>query len=508
MSNSSSLSVRKPSAGGVFPDIRRMSKPHLSRLILVGTGLIIAVVLLIWLLLFLGRDPVRFDGFWVSPTEMGGPWLAHQAADVTRGRRAPQGEGPADRAGCVRPLVAGTPRQVRQPAGRALRLRGRRLRQEWGLPPASANRVRSRPRRPRRPGTRSSRWRSSSRSAANSPSKPKLILWDAGQIGSDRNLGVYANGFIHELKKALEKTPNKLAILCSCAPGQTSWASEFDGRSVFGYYVEMGLSGKAVGFDGRSNGLTVEALSRYVRSQVAAWAKTNRQAEQTPELIGDLSMNFALPRASRAKSRPSAAPPAGEVAESEDEKRILARLEQAWTRLDELRKRKPYRAAPLRWQRLRETLLHAERLFRGGDFREAENVLGGLPGLEGDPSARPPMDVSLAMIENGLAEQPDEARRTAMRTASDQIDEAVTLLVSEVDPSRGRGRRQGRGGTAQGRPGAQEGGGGSGRARGCRPEGRPARTRPGEEEGRTRGLLACRCGPSTRDAGETPRSRN
>ena len=82
MSNPSSLSVRKPSAGGVFPDLRRMSKPHLSRLILIGTGLIIALVLLIWLLLFLGRDPVRFDGFWVSPTEMGGPWLAHQAADV------------------------------------------------------------------------------------------------------------------------------------------------------------------------------------------------------------------------------------------------------------------------------------------------------------------------------------------------------------------------------------------------------------------------------------------
>ena len=82
MSNSSFVSARKLSAGGVIPDLRRMSKPHLSRLILIGTGLIIAAVLLIWLLLFLGREPVRFDGFWVSPTEMGGPWLAHQAADV------------------------------------------------------------------------------------------------------------------------------------------------------------------------------------------------------------------------------------------------------------------------------------------------------------------------------------------------------------------------------------------------------------------------------------------
>ena len=339
------------------------------------------------------------------------------------------------------------------------------------------------------------------------PSKPKLILWDAGQIGSDRNLGVYANGFLLELKKALEKTPGNLAILCSCAPGQTSWVSEFDGRSVFSYYVEMGLSGKAVGFDGRSTGLTVRALSRYVRSQVSAWAKANRQAEQTPELVGDLSMNFPLPRASRAITRPSSATPAGDVTESEEEKHILARLEQAWSRLDELRKRKPYRAAPLRWQRLRETLLHAERLFRGGDLREAEIVLGGLPGLESDPSSRPQLDVSLAMIENGLEEQPDEARRTAMRTASDQIDEAVTLLVSEVTPPAAEAA-EAEGKAEAIRPKAdpvpKKAGRGSGRSRGCRPEGPPARTRPGEDEGRTQGPWPLGPGTQSETQGRLP----
>lgn len=410
-----------------------MSKPHLSRLILVGTGLIIAVVLLIWLLLFWGRNPVRLDGFWASPTEMGSPWLAYEEADVNGIVLPLKGKGrPIEQNAFDRSLREHLGKSGNRPvvlyvsaAGVSDRNGGFLLPHEPGaIPPSTTS------------GARDSLFTLEKLVSVcrEFPSKPKLILWDAGQIGSDRNLGVYANGFIHELKKALEKEPNKLAILCSCAPGQTSWASEFDGRSVFGYYVEKGLSGKAVGFDGRSNGLTVTALSQYVRSQVASWVKTNRQAEQTPELVGDPSVNFALPRAPRAQSKPSAAPAAGESSESEDVKRVLALMEHAWTKLDDLRKRKPYCTAPLRWQRLRETLLHAERLFRGGEIREAENVLGGLPGLESDPSARPPMDVSLAMIENGLADQPDEARRIAMRSASDRIDEAVNLLVSEVTP--------------------------------------------------------------------------
>ena len=269
MSNPSSVSVRKPSAGGLFPDIRRMSKPHLSRLILVGTGLIIAVVLLIWLLLFWGG--IRCDSMASgSPTtEMGSPWLAHQAADV-RGIVVPlRGKGrPIEQDAFDRSLREHLGKSGNRPvvlyvsaAGVSDRNGGFLLPQRTGCDPASTTSE-----------ARDSLFTLEKlvEVCREFPSKPKLILWDAGQIGSDRNLGVYANGFLHELKKALEKTPNKLAILCSCAPGQTSWTSEFDGRSVFGYYVEMGLSGKAVGFDGRSNGLTVRALSRYVRSQVAA----------------------------------------------------------------------------------------------------------------------------------------------------------------------------------------------------------------------------------------------
>ena len=50
-----------------------------------------------------------------------------------------------------------------------------------------------------------------------------LLILDAGQIGTDRNLGVFGNGFVQRLTTMMkEKKPKGLLILCSCAPGQVS----------------------------------------------------------------------------------------------------------------------------------------------------------------------------------------------------------------------------------------------------------------------------------------------
>src|SRR5207249_1293955 len=66
------------------------------------------------------------------------------------------------------------------------------------------------------------------------PAARLLLILDAGQVGSDRNLGVFANGFSWRLKEAVAaRRPRNLAILTACAPGQVCWASEFDGYSVF-----------------------------------------------------------------------------------------------------------------------------------------------------------------------------------------------------------------------------------------------------------------------------------
>ena len=50
------------------------------------------------------------------------------------------------------------------------------------------------------------------------PWQKKLLMLDVGQIGNDRDLGVFANDFTYRLKQELEKgSLENFAVLCSCA---------------------------------------------------------------------------------------------------------------------------------------------------------------------------------------------------------------------------------------------------------------------------------------------------
>src|SRR5262249_55380939 len=154
----------------------------------------------------------------------------------------------------------------------------------------------------------------------------------------------------------------------SCAPGQVSWASEADRCSVFGHFVALGLSGKAAGFDPTGHGVTVRGLHNYVRSHVRSWVAANRQAEQTPELLGDPSVNFALP---------GRGAPGGGGGEDADEREggVMKRREEGWVKRETLEKYRPYRHTPILWRRYLEALLRAERLIRVGDREEADDIL-------------------------------------------------------------------------------------------------------------------------------------
>src|SRR5205823_5362465 len=115
-----------------------------------------------------------------------------------------------------------------------------------------------------------------------------LLILDAGQIGSDRNLHVFGNGFLDAFRsRLLRARPKGMAVLCSCSPGQTSWESETDRRSVFSACVQRGLEGEARGWDKTSPHVTVRALANYVRHPVDRWVRIYRKAVQTPELMGD-----------------------------------------------------------------------------------------------------------------------------------------------------------------------------------------------------------------------------
>jgi hypothetical protein len=263
---------------------------------------------------------------------------------------------------------------------------------------------------------------------AEAPSTKKLLILDAAQVGSDRNLGVFANGFVARLKSYLETNPVPgLAVLSSCAPGQIGWVSETDTSSVFGYYVAQGLAGAASDWDPEARGLTVHGLARFVRQSVAHWVAANRQAEQTPMLFGDMAVNFLVPRATRSAASIAAH-------DTKETERLLARLDEAWTRRDALQARDPYRHAPLRWRRYFETLLAAEKRVRFGDHAEADELLGQLPALEksiaeaagGLPLANP---WSLALLEREIAAHPSEPRRAEVRAVANQLNDALAELT-------------------------------------------------------------------------------
>jgi hypothetical protein len=253
-----------------------------------------------------------------------------------------------------------------------------------------------------------------------SPSTRKLLILDAGQIGTDGNLGVFGNAFVARLRSmiAAEK-PKGMAVLCATAPGQVSWVSEADGRSVFGHYVAEGLAGKAEAWDA-SGQVTVKGLAAYVRHHVERWARTNRQAAQTPILIGDTDLNFPLKRTAQA-ARTNREP---------IEEKVAKQLNTAWASRDQLEVSVPYRYTPVAWRAYLETLLRAERLARAGRNDECKAALESLGALKLTISKRSrgwPVDRAWSL---GLAQRlGDPAKREISAAASDAIDQARDLLT-------------------------------------------------------------------------------
>jgi len=355
----------------------RISKPQLSRLVLLATAFVVSTVLLIWLLLFLFiRGGGVVTGHWIAQRGVASPVLPYQADDLRRilGRSStakPRDAPSRDLVALLREQVA---RAGDKPAviyvsaagisdGRRAELLATNYRpaltaRDEGQATLAADELLD--------------------ALGDLSSRPRLLILDAGQVGTDRNIGVFGNGFVHRLATLLrERKPKGLAVLCSCAPGQVSWTSEADQQTVFGHYVAEGLSGKAVGWDPSARGLTVRALANYVREHVFRWVREQRQAQQTPLLLttGEAT-NFLLRPSVKASSLKA------EPVVSKADQALMARLEKGWTRRDELEAEKPSRSAPLLWRRYQETLLRAERLIRAGQSAEATKLLDDLAGLE------------------------------------------------------------------------------------------------------------------------------
>ncbi len=209
------------------------------------------------------------------------------------------------------------------------------------------------------------------------PWQKKLLILDISQIGTDRDLGVFANDFTHRLKQVLDKSPREnFTVLCSCAPGQFSWSSDADRRSVFTHFVA----------DGMNRARDVQELVIYVKKHVYQWVKNHRGAIQTPIWWGNPAANFLLPKpASETGIFPNWGPtsrPPNSPWKQQEAVDLWNRLVACYQKSDVYVEQRPYRYAPLAWREYQETLLRAERLYRAGLFSEGKDVISSLDGLE------------------------------------------------------------------------------------------------------------------------------
>ncbi len=209
------------------------------------------------------------------------------------------------------------------------------------------------------------------------PWQKKLLILDIGQIGNNRDLGVFANDFTFRLKQDLDKNSvENFAVLCSCAPGQFSWSSDADRRSVFAHFVA----------DGMNRARDVQELVVYVKKRVHQWVKTHRGAVQTPIFWADLGSNFLLPKPAEGMGLVQIGRLTSQSIDSPWKKQeaqdLWRRLLACYLRSDVLADEKPHRYAPYAWREYQETVLRAERLYRAGLFSEGGDAIRSVDGLE------------------------------------------------------------------------------------------------------------------------------
>ncbi|WZP00762.1 hypothetical protein EP7_002413 [Isosphaeraceae bacterium EP7] len=433
---------RPPALAGAL-GLGRMSRPQLSALILVATALVTAAVLLAWILLWLAASRPRggIAGWYVAQRSVGGPIVGFQAADL----RLVKGLRPAtvDRSertdgDVLAPIAALLDTKGSGPVVVYLSAAGAGVEGKAILLPPDA------------PGLDATAPSTATRVTAERlidvfaahPGRDALLILDAGQVDSDRDLGVYGNTFAARLKQAVARRElPRLAVLCSSGPGQSSWSTEAGGASVFAHFVARGLAGEAQGAWDPDNPrrLTVRGLASYVRANVEAWVETNRRAVQTPTLVvARADLNFPL----RATRRPASASPqpvaeAPKEGEEDPRARFASQHAAAWAAHDRLALRRPYRWSPSLWRQYEETLMHIERLDRAGRHDDALALLTTEPeaqrrrleqGLNGPPVKDP---WSLALLRRELLQSSIADGRREFVNGLTRLDDLMKALAGD-----------------------------------------------------------------------------
>ncbi len=419
----------------------RLTKPRASVMILEGTAALVSAVLLVWLLLwFIQRksigEPVQ--AFFVQVDEISTDEVPFQAADV----RALTGPTGVEQIHGISPfdLLENLKAIVSKRAGPVVAyvsapVLGRGPDAMIGDTPI----------------------KTLIQTVARSANRDVLLALDLAQIDTDRERHLFGNAPYDSLAEAIgtiDKPSRSVFVLTSAAPGQKSWTYDELGRSVFAYYLQKGLEEDAESSGShRGSQLTIRGLYRYMSGHVAAWARANRQAVQTPMLlaVGDGSPNDVFLRRIKPTNPPDNSPStpqrgSGLDSKTKDEAKtseesgpandkvkateptpnlgepLLDELIKEWSEHEKLAKKRPYQRVPGAWQSYQAALLAAERTVRASwkDPDLTPQAQGGLNAAVG----------KRALMLTALGQRADDVDKIVpFRTISK--DEAGKLALSQ-----------------------------------------------------------------------------
>ena len=126
----------------------------------------------------------------------------------------------------------------------------------------------------------------------------KLLLVDAcrndPRVAGERNLGAAED--VQQFARSLERPPEGILLLTSCAPGQVSMEEKEFGHGVFMHYVLEGLQGRAD--DDRNGRVSLMELYKFANRQTKLYVARKFNGYQTPALKGDIHDDFDVTTAS------------------------------------------------------------------------------------------------------------------------------------------------------------------------------------------------------------------
>jgi hypothetical protein len=220
----------------------------------------------------------------------------------------------------------------------------------------------------------------------NLEGKRVVLVLDATQVVSHWPSGVLHNDFarqLNEMEKEIKQVPN-LIVLSASDADQRSWVSEEWQKTIYAHYVIEGLKGAADDFGDKNRRVTAWELHQFVKDRVEAWADTNRDAVQTPVMIGDeaIAKNTELALVSEDYAPPQFTDALGLDAKALAE--TLTEAQSAWNEWESLNRMSPHPMvySPHLWRQYQSTVIRYEQVLRlGVDARKKENLKGSLTKL-------------------------------------------------------------------------------------------------------------------------------